>query len=372
MKEKGLWYATFTLVGVIVGAGVLGLPYVMAQYGFLTALLTILLTLIILIPSSLAIGEVLERTKGKHQLASLAEKYLGKKGKISLIIFMFIGIYAALIAYCFGAGQTLSTIFGGNSLYFSIGFWAILSAIAYFKLNVIAKAEIILNPFKILVLFVFGAIALTKINVSNLIDFNMLQILSPLGVVLFSLMGIYVIPTAYHELTNKKYLKKAIIYSTIISAVVYIIFAASMVGVMGTNTPEVSTIGLESLGSTFLILINLFATIALATAFIGLSYSLKETFMLDLKFKNFTAWFWVALIPLAIILLKPTSFIHILGISGTLGGGLATVVILSVHKKAQESSKGKPTYSIYLPWFIRFVIIAIMFIATYQEIMALF
>ena len=57
---------------------------------------------------NLMIGETSLRTKSSHQLVGYAERYLGKKGKKLMLIFLLLGWYGAMIAYIIKTGQFLS------------------------------------------------------------------------------------------------------------------------------------------------------------------------------------------------------------------------------------------------------------------------
>ncbi len=125
-----MWVTSFTMAGSVIGAGILGLPYVFAQSGFFIGILWIVFLGVILTFSKLCLGEVTLRTKVKHQLPGYAEKYLGKWGKRIIYFSMFFGIYAALVAYLIGEGQSLSKFFTGGleySLLFGFGFWLIMT-----------------------------------------------------------------------------------------------------------------------------------------------------------------------------------------------------------------------------------------------------
>jgi len=122
MKKEG-YESIGVLVGTIIGAGVLGIPYVISKAGFLTGLTTIILLGLVILAINLSIGEVVLRTKGKHQLTGYAEKYLGKKGKLLMSLSMILGITGALLAYIVGVGEAFGAIFYTNPFWFSIGFF---------------------------------------------------------------------------------------------------------------------------------------------------------------------------------------------------------------------------------------------------------
>ncbi len=143
-KNKGFLAAVFTLTGTVIGAGILGLPYVFAQSGFFIGMFWLVILTAIIIYTNLCLGEITLRTKETHQLPGYAEKYLGKSGRNWMLFALIFGIYSALIAYLIGEGQSFSTLFTGNignSLWFGIGFWVVMTVSIYGGLRRIKEIE---------------------------------------------------------------------------------------------------------------------------------------------------------------------------------------------------------------------------------------
>ncbi|MBW2990101.1 amino acid permease, partial [Candidatus Woesearchaeota archaeon] len=131
MRKKRLFEAAATLIGCVIGAGILGIPYVVAKAGFITGLVNIIVIGLVFLLINLYLGEVVLRTKGNHQLTGYAEKYTGRLGKYFMFVCLIIGIYGALIAYTIGGGSALASILGWDVLLCSIIFFGILSWIIY-------------------------------------------------------------------------------------------------------------------------------------------------------------------------------------------------------------------------------------------------
>ena len=232
------------ILSIIIGAGVIGLPYVIQKAGFLTGLLVIILVVLIMTLINFYLAEIVLRTKNKHQIPGLGGIYLGKFGKYFISIFYVLGIYGALTAYIIAAGQVLSAIFNfGN----------------YLKLIIITLLIIFLFPY---------------VNFSNLLEFNFKNLLIPYGVIIFAFTGFSAIPEMAYELKNKINLRKAIIYAMLITFVIYSLFCLVMIGISGKDITQVATLSLENLGN-FSLFGNLFSLLALSTAFIGLGFSQK-------------------------------------------------------------------------------------------------
>ena len=118
--KKEVFEATSLLIGTVVGAGVLGMPYVISKSGAGIGLILILVILCTVLIVNLQTGEIVLRTKERHQLSGYAGKYLGKPFKHITAGAMFIYIFGALVAYVLGEGQAFYNIFGGSKLLYSL------------------------------------------------------------------------------------------------------------------------------------------------------------------------------------------------------------------------------------------------------------
>ena len=361
--KKEVYESIGVLVGTIIGAGVLGIPYVISKAGFLTGLATIILLGLVVLTINLSIGEVVLRTKGNHQLTGYAEKYLGKKGKIIMSLSMIVGITGALLAYIVGAGEAFGAIFNVNPFLFSIGFFIFGSFLVYKGIKSVSKYELYFSSIVIalILLISFNSFFSGKMNLSNLAEFNLLKLFVPYGVVLFAFIGAAAIPEMSEVLKkNKKDMKKAIIIGSFIPLFLYALFAFAIVGVFGMNVTEIATVGLGAeFGMWVLIVANLFAVFAMTTSFLTLGLALREMYNYDLKIKKFASWGLACFIPIVLFLFGFKNFINILGTTGVIAGGVEGILIVLMLWKAKKKSERKPEYTVNVGKFLGFVLIAV-------------
>jgi len=71
--------AAAILAGTTIGAGILGLPFIAAKAGFLTALLVIIALGIVVLYLNLMLGEIALSSSEVHQLTGLANLFLGQE-----------------------------------------------------------------------------------------------------------------------------------------------------------------------------------------------------------------------------------------------------------------------------------------------------
>ena len=373
-KTKKLLVASFTLAGTIIGAGILGLPYVFSQAGFLSGLFWLFFLTAIILYVSLSIGEISLRTREKKMLSGYAEKYLGKTAKKITAFAVIFGIYSALLAYLIAEGQSLSNLFFGNSsysFYFGFAFWIILTSLVYGGLNKLKHvASFGVSGIIALILFLFFFLS-PKINWQN-IQFSGVQgasFLFPFGVILFALLGFISIPELERELKDeKKLLKKSIIIGTLIPVVLYLFFIVTFVGVSGTNVNEIATLSLSGFIGKILILLGVFT---MTTSYFVLSFVLKDTFLFDLKLKKglFALVSFVPLLVYALIhFFDLAGFVKVISLGGSISGGITAVMVLIINRIAKKKGNEKPAYSIFSNWIIIFLLSLIFILGVVFEI----
>lgn len=369
--NKELIAAIATLVGTIIGAGILGIPFVVSKAGFLTALPLIVILGLVFVVVNLCLGEITLRTKGVHQLTGYIEAYLGRTGKFLMMLSMIFGIYGALLAYMIGVGQSLNAIFGGGSLVWSIFFFIVGSFVVYGSIEWLKKSETLLMFFMLTVFAIITLFLLFsgKFNLNNLTVFHPNLFLLPFGVVLFAYLGTSAMPELNRELKDKKLMKKAILFGTFLPIIVYSLFAFSVVGVTGEHATEVATVGIGFLlGKSAIIFFNAFAVLTMSTSFISLGFALKDMFKFDYSFNYNISWFLAVIPALLFFLIANPTFSRTLSITGSLSGGLAIVLVLLAYLKAQKLGKRKPEYKIWIPKLLIYFLILVFILGALFDV----
>jgi len=351
---KNTLYAVAAMVGAIIGAGVLGIPYVFAKAGVLLGLSSLILIGLVVLLLNLMLGEVTLRTKKSHMLPKLAEIFLGKTGKVLMFAAIFVGIWGAMIAYLIGVGESLAAIFGvstilglSSNLFFSLIFFATASTLVYFGLKAVTKGELLMAGATVLIIIVLSIMGLTRINLSNLATVNFSNIFLPYGVILFAILGTSMIPEVRRILENdKKAIKKAILIGVLTPMILYGVFSIAAVGVTGASTTEIATIGLGfSLGAAAIFLGNLFAIFAMAGSFVILGLALKDSLVDGLNMKPKLAFLLTVTIPLLVFLLGVKSFIGVIGFTGAIAGGLDGILVALMWRSARRGGR-TPEYKV--------------------------
>lgn len=360
--------ALAVLVGTSIGAGFLGIPYVVSKSGFLPGLALLLFVAAFMLFIYLYLGEVILRTKGNHQLAGYSQKYLGKWGKILMFLSMVFGIYPALIAYLIGEGQSLSYVFSGNlnfSLIFSLLFWLLMACLTFVGLRALKKYDKIAMFIVLAFVFLIFIFFAKGIKIENLSYINAKSFFVPFGVIIFSMLAFSAMPEVERILIGQENLmKRVILLGVMIPFFVYLLFTIVVVGCFGVQVPEIATL---ALGRFF----SLLGVFTMFTAFFVLTIALRDMFRFDFNLGRFRGWILAIFIPLALFLLiyffKLASFIQLLSISGVISGGLAGILILLMNIQAKKYGDRKPEYSIHIDGMIIIILSLIFILAVVLE-----
>ncbi len=362
----------------------LGIPFVISQVGFIYGSFLIIVLGLAFLMLNLFLGEIVLRTKKPHQLTGYAEKYLGKTGKRFMMFSLLINVYGALIAYLIGEGATLHSIFGwGEPLYYTLIFFVLTFIIIYKGIKATGTMELILISLLFVVVGVIGLLSYDKIQLVNLLGIdttifmsmtkslfgsgftafftslkeilfsNLGIFIAPYGVILFALMGSPAIPEIRQIFDkDKRKMKKAIIFGSLIPILLYIIFTFIVVGSIGYQNfsileanQRIATVALSIYTNPVLgLFANLLAVLAMFTSFLTLGLALVDMYHLDYNLKRTYALALVFFVPLVVVLFDITSFIAVLGLTGAFAGGLDAILVILMYWKVKKLGERKPEY----------------------------
>ena len=282
---------TCLISGTTIGAGMLGIPLVTAQAGFLPGVIISLLVWAFMLITGLMFLEATLLMPDGANLLSITERFLGKGMKrLSGIMFIFL-YYCLLIAY-FAAGAPI-LMDGLSSIGINIpsGYqYAIFGLLFLVIVSIgpksIDRTCVILTIAMIIAWLLLLGIGSKEVRSSRLLSTH-LPIMFYAAPVLFSAFGFHnVIPSLTHYLKRDvKTLRISIVLGTLLPLVVYIIWQWLIIGsvpIEKLNQTLLSgqnvTIALESVtGDGRVILFGrLFAFFAIVTSILGVSFSMVD------------------------------------------------------------------------------------------------
>ncbi|MFC1789473.1 aromatic amino acid transport family protein [Patescibacteria group bacterium] len=368
MKKKN-FFATATLIGVMVGAGIFGLPYTIAKSGVIPGLFYFLFLGTAVMFLYLFVGEIVLRTKDNCRLVGHSRRYLGKGGRQLIVISTFVGLGGSLLVYTIIGSEFLkiisTTIFpttvGIPQVYFGLVFVFGLSLFIFKGVKMIALIEALTNSFFFLIIFFVFCFGLSKINLQNFTLINTENLFLPFGIILFTLSGWSLVPEIGGILKTsdeRKKLKKVIIVSVTSVIVISLLFVFMVVGVSGDNVSPDAISGLNSFfGPQILFFLVLAALITIADSFLILGLSFRNTLICDYEISPKISSLIACGVPLLLFLAGFRNFIGTVGFIGTIVGAIEGVLVVLIYKKAKKLFDREPEYSLQVPSLVFYVLI---------------
>lgn len=331
------------LVGMIFGAGVFALPFVIVKAGIFWGIFHFILTFSLMLFLHFLYSDIAYFCGGRRRFTGFVEMLLGAKAKWFAFFITIASYYGAFLVYGILGGIFASNI-SDNFLsphFFSILFLLTAGALVFLHFNKIAAINFYLT-IPLLGLVVYLAIVASPfIKLSNfpLVFFNFspsFYWFLPYGVFLFAFAGFSALPEVRDIFSNlpRGNFRQAILISLLLVGVFYAIFIFTIIGVSGANTTEDALAGIASvLGQGALLVGSLIGFLAVFTSFIALGVDLKDIFHYDLRFPQFLAWLCVVAPPLLLFSLGAADFVKILGIIGAIGIGATGIFIVLMARK---------------------------------------
>lgn len=343
-RKISLFQAIAVIVCGTVGAGVLGIPYAIAQSGVIIGMVYIIVLGFLMMGLNLLIGELASYTRKDLQLVGLARQYLGVWGGRLMTLITYALLFGVLVVYIIGEGDILSHLFGGSSFAWSVVFFFVGSILILAGMRTIRVVDFFLSIGILAVIIIIAWSTMPHLEVSYLTYTNFAYALFPYGVILFAYHGLTAIPEAHTLLRNRdKDFKEAISIAGILVMIAYALFALTVVGVTGLATTEIATLGLgDAIGGSMVLLGNLFALFAMGTGFIMAGLSLKDSLSWDYKISPIVSGLIVCLVPFVVFAFGVRSFILAIDVVGGVlvsGEMLMSIAIYMRARHAPGASK---------------------------------
>jgi tyrosine-specific transport protein len=353
--------ATLMVAGVTVGAGMLALPMTSSQVGFSKSVLLLSALWLYMVLVAIIMIEI-SHGKG-HSIAAIAKRRLGPWGKHVAGASLLILFWALLAAYISGG----SSFIHQDTQWFSSLSSTTISSLIYTLFlgvcvaactKVVDYANRLLFIIKIVVfaVMIFGLFPLIKFSNLRAVGGSVTMPLLKAIPVFFTSFGFHgSLPTLVDYLHgSKKNLYISIVLGSFIPLVVYVLWQAVTLGVIGTSFEASGSVNLFISQLTFqtgrpyfTVLADVFAFLAITTSFLGVALGLfnyvAEWFLKELHEKKtlqtkVKASIITFALPLVFSLFYPTGFVFALGFAAIPLSLLAAVLPAIIAFKEKKSS----------------------------------
>ena len=342
--------SSLIIAGTALGAGMLAIPMVLAQFGLLYGTMLMVLICFGTTYAALLLLEATIKAGGGLGLNSIARKTLGKQGQLITNGLLYALLICLLMAYILGAGDLLSKLLSNFGIDLTattsqITFTLIAGAVVASGTGVIDKLNRALFFVMLASLFAtmaFLAPSMTQANLMQVTSHNHVDLIKTSAILFTSFGFMVVIPTLVsynHEATDKQ-LRNMVIVGSLIPLVCYLCWLFAVVGNLSEeqfrsfhNVSDFMA-AFEAQSPWVGTVLSIFTGLALLTSFFGVAMSLFNQNR-DMFNQNTAVTYCISFIlPLAGSLLAADKFLQVLNYAGIILVFLAVFVpLVMVHKQ---------------------------------------
>ncbi|MEC7939370.1 MAG: aromatic amino acid transport family protein [Pseudomonadota bacterium] len=342
--------SSLIIAGTALGAGMLAIPMVLAQFGLLYGTMLMVLICFGTTYAALLLLEATIKAGGGLGLNSIARKTLGKKGQLITNGLLYALLICLLMAYILGAGDLLSKLLYNFGVEITattsqITFTLIAGAVVASGTGVIDKLNRALFFVMLASLFAtmaFLAPSMMQDNLMQVTSHNHVDLIKTSAILFTSFGFMVVIPTLVsynHEATDKQ-LRNMVIVGSLIPLVCYLCWLFAVVGNLSEeqfrsfhNVSDLMA-AFEAQSPWVGTVLSIFTGLALLTSFFGVAMSLFNQNR-DMFNQNTAVTYCISFIlPLAGSLLAADKFLQVLNYAGIILVFLAVFVpLVMVHKQ---------------------------------------
>lgn len=340
--NQRLFHGILLVAGTSIGGGMLALPVLTSLGGFKPSLLIYASCWLFMMTTGLLFIEISSWMKEEANILTMAEKTLGKGGKLfAWILYLFL-FYCLTLAYMVGSGNLFSE-FASDRLTPSQGtllFLILFAPFVYLGTSVISRLNVYLMIGLAASYAMFVWLGVSNIQVENLQSQNWsLSVLAlPVSFTAFAFQGI--IPTLITYLKQDyKQARTAVIVGSFIPLIAYVIWQGLILGIVPAEGPYGLQMALSKGDNAIqplkyfienpkiYVVGQSFAFFALVTSFFGVSLGLKDFLADGLRMEQ-TARNKIILCiliftpPLIVSMFYPHLFLKALGLAGGIGCAL--------------------------------------------------
>lgn len=351
-----LYEAAAIIVGANIGSGILGLAYSSRKAGWPILLIWLIVAGVFTTFSMLYVAETALRTRKPLQLPGLAEKYVGKLGAVLVFISVCANSLGCMIAYTSGSGNILCTLFGlpnwAGSLVFTVPcvlvVWLGLKATGLWE-KFMSTGMVVLLGIIVLASFLSG-----KADVSRAMYSDWMYAVPLLSSAIFCYIAQYAVPELARGMRHTpKKLPVAIIAGMFVTGVLLAVVPLAVLSLTGADeVTEVATLAWgQALGTWALYTANIFALCAMMTSYwaVGGSMLTNIVDMFKLKDEHDTKTRVIAIVctalpPFILAYGGFVSFVDAIGLAGTFGGVIMSIVPVMMVNSARKKGEIEPEW----------------------------
>lgn len=372
-----IWRGARPLIGTVVGVGIFGLPYVFSQAGYVYGLVELGLIAALSLLTYFIFADLLSVNKDHVRFVAVIGNQLGPFGRGLAAVAFFGTLWGAMLAYVIVGGQFMSLVLrpvlGGQLFNYQIAFWLLSSMCIVGGNFFVRRLQAVLIPIFFVMIVALALYALPQINFEYLTSLDSNRIWLPFGALIFAFGGFSAVPEARDVLGRRKNLLRwSLILATALVTVLYALFTLAVVGLTGpfTSVQAVDGLALSTVPMFVGVFVSIIGLCTVFTAYVSVGSALTNSLLYDFRGRFVSSWWLAIVVPLGLFLIGARDFIHVIGATGGILGGLMGVLLMIAYERARLTAQ-LPKRALAMPQALvglAFILFVAMIVLTILEI----
>nr|WP_222939610.1 aromatic amino acid transport family protein [Photobacterium sp. BZF1] len=344
--------SSLIIAGTALGAGMLAIPMVLAQFGLVWGTLLMLVIWLGTTYAALLLLEASIKAGGGLGMNTIARKTLGKGGQLVTNGLLYALLVCLLMAYIIGAGDLVQKLLSSIGLDLSlmqsqIVFTLVAGVVVAAGTAVIDKLNRALFAVMVIMLVLTLLSLVPTISIENLMvatSDNKIDLIKTSSVLFTSFGFMVVIPSlvTYNKEATHKQLRNMVVIGSLVPLFSYLLWLYAAMGNLSAEQMvdfnNVSEL-IAALGSSHTminLILSVFTGLALLTSFLGVAMALFDQNVDTFRQNRAVTYVLTFILPLAGALFAADQFLSVLGYAGIILVFLAVFIPMAMTMKLRK------------------------------------
>ncbi|MGR5061371.1 amino acid permease [Photobacterium sp. DNB22_13_2] len=344
--------SSLIIAGTALGAGMLAIPMVLAQFGLLWGTLLMLVIWLGTTYAALLLLEASIKAGGGLGMNTIARKTLGKGGQLVTNGLLYALLVCLLMAYIIGAGDLVMKLLSSIGLDLSlmqsqIAFTLLAGGVVAAGTAVIDKLNRALFAVMVVMLVLTLLSLVPTISIDNLMvatSDSKIDLIKTSSVLFTSFGFMVVIPSlvTYNKEATHQQLRNMVVIGSLVPLFSYLLWLYAAMGNLSAeqmvdfqNVSELIAV-LGSNHSMINLILSVFTGLALLTSFLGVAMALFDQNVDTFRQNRAVTYVLTFILPLAGALFAADQFLSVLGYAGIILVFLAVFIPMAMTIKLRE------------------------------------
>ncbi|PSW14471.1 tyrosine transporter [Photobacterium rosenbergii] len=344
--------SSLIIAGTALGAGMLAIPMVLAQFGLVWGTLLMLVIWLGTTYAALLLLEASIKAGGGLGMNTIARKTLGKGGQLVTNGLLYALLVCLLMAYIIGAGDLVQKLLSSIGLDLSlmqsqIVFTLVAGVVVAAGTAVIDKLNRALFAVMVIMLVLTLLSLVPTISIENLMvatSDNKIDLIKTSSVLFTSFGFMVVIPSlvTYNKEATHKQLRNMVVIGSLVPLFSYLLWLYAAMGNLSAeqmvdfNNVSELIAALGSSHSMINLILSVFTGLALLTSFLGVAMALFDQNVDTFRQNRAVTYVLTFILPLAGALFAADQFLSVLGYAGIILVFLAVFIPMAMTMKLRK------------------------------------